>query len=298
MRTWKRLALLLAVPLVVAGCGHGVQLNTSAESAYLDLLATLEGTAQQRNSAAFIKYDTLQSGYTHCMDSLGFKYPQRPFHPPVPFAEVSNRMGTEWLEPPANDLDIAKFMVGNRFAERDWKDSPYLDLNEDQQAQYNTALNECGKNEDAWSVQGTPDVFLRVRSALGMTIEDIEKGLDTSSYGPCMKDQGFDVASYSDLYQQVWGKFPPVYQSPATIDGGDAAWQRDIALEHDAATADATCRADIYAQGVNELDQRLPEFETQLSTEIADLPQAWAAVVSEANRRSPGGICEVCQPTE
>ena len=287
---------VIAAGVLLSGCGTGQGGATQAESdQYLSLLAIVKGTATQINAGQYVEERTYQNGFAGCMAEAGFEYPQRPFMPPEPDADVSVRLGTEWLEPPAGDLDIAEFKVAQRFASRDWKGSPYYDLAPDQQEAYDKALDGCLKHEASWTVDSLPHSVSVVRNALFMLVEQVEAGLDTSGYGPCMKAQGFDVSSYSELYRYVATQLPPSSQAPQSIVGGDEGWRAGVALERQAAEADAECRGDIYAKGVAALGDELPAFEERFADDIATIPTEWSTLVAEADQLAPNGHCARCR---
>jgi hypothetical protein len=287
----------LLLGTLVTSCGSATDADPggSEDAAYVEVLRLINGTAPQVNAAEFIEYDVYREGYTRCMREAGFEYPQRPFNPPEKEADVSVRLGTEWLEPPADDLDVAEEKVAHRLDSRDWKGSPYFDLSADEQRDYDAALDACIKHESSWTVSAVPDSAYVLHMALRSLIEDIESELDTGGYGPCMEEQGFAVRSYSELYNFVWTSMPPVSQAPPSIEGGDAEWQKAVALERTAAQADWHCRSDIYADGVERLTSELPSFESRFAEQLSAVRDDWADVLVEADERSQGGFCGACR---
>lgn len=287
----------LLVGAFATGCGTATSTGGTAagDDQYIRLLSQISGTAAEVNGAEFIEYDVYRDGFTQCMAQVGFDYPQRPFNPPEPDGDVSVRLGTEWLEPPAADLDIAEEKVAHRLDSRDWARSPYFDLTDERQKQYDAALDGCIKLESAWTVNAVPNSAYVLHMALRVVIEDIERGLATDGYGPCMREQGFEVNSYSELHSLIWASMPPVSQAPAAVDAGNAAWQEAVALERTAAAADRLCRADIYADGVDRLSERLPAFESRFAQQLAAVSDEWAQVLAQADRRSGDGFCSVCR---
>jgi hypothetical protein len=288
----SRLGVGAAVLALMTGCGMRTAESDTRGSAGSDqgaavqrmadeTLAQLGGTAEQREAAHYLLFRAMNRPYEECMRASGIDFTAE-YHT-INVGYVPDGTSGTWMG--ALNRKPSDFYAANAEAGHDDETG---NLPPDQKTpEFTKAQDACDETNATFDIpsanQGAPEL----QAEYFETLSSVEKQLGPiAPYTTCMEQAGIDYTTASDgeegwagLYLYLGAKMP---RPPLPGEKADEAWMQYLDLENQSLAADAQCRGDQYAKGLELLGPLLRDLRARNADELQAASETWEGYVTKA----------------
>jgi len=303
----------LLVTSAAVGCGQQVGLGTpvdlsagavaervQAEVQLNGIEVRLNGTLEQRSSAAKLVYTRFQAPIVRCMSAAGLRYtPPRFVDPYAGWADERVLAEDEVLAPvdlPTVSRDALLVSAHAHDAavelERQGRNgnAGFTSLGPQEQLLYARQSQVCLPAPESYADLGVMPGSSNLNAALDEVLSKAKRSPGVrqavSRYPSCMRAQGFPVPTRVELVKQLEGRFRPGTAAPVAS-GGDI-WNALVKQEHDAAAADVKCRLPAHDLAYSGLAEELVRFAVMHDEALQQVDSAWSGTARAADANAQG----------